>query len=88
MKKVEIKKQMAEVKTTTIFCDKCNDVIIKKCHDAFRCDIELRVGEYDAYEGCHYGDDYRVDLCEPCAKFVFHELFPNNGINVINEDDE
>ena len=86
MEKVEIKNQMTEVKTTTIFCDKCNNEIIKECYNSFGCTIRLRVGEY---YGSHFdGDDYRVDLCEPCAKFVFHELLPNNGINITNEEDE
>ena len=88
MKKIEIKKQMTDVKTTTVFCDKCKNEIKEKPYDAFDCTIELRVGEYDAYEGSHYGDEYRVDLCEDCAKFLFFDLLPNNSINVINEDDE
>ena len=88
MKKIEIKKQMTDVKTTTVFCDKCNDEIKAKPYDAFDCTIELRTGEFDAYENAHYGDNYRVDLCENCAKFLFFELLPNNGIKVINGDDE
>jgi hypothetical protein len=86
MKKVEIKKQMLEVETTTFFCDKCKNEIKENTYDAFDCTIELRVGNYDAYENAHYGDDYRVDLCEDCAKFLFFDLLPSSNINVIEED--
>lgn len=79
---------MADVKTTTVFCDKCNNEIRNKEHSAFRCIMELRTGEFDAFEPAHYGDNYRVDLCESCAETVFFKLFPNNGIKVIDEDDE
>lgn len=79
---------MTDVKTTTVFCDKCKDEIKPEPYNAFDCTIELRTGEFDAYENSHYGDNYRVDLCENCAKNLFFELLPNNGIKVINEDDE
>jgi hypothetical protein len=88
MKRIEIKKQITDVKTTTVFCDKCNAEIKAKFYDAFDCTIELRTGEIEGYSNDHIGDNYRVDLCENCAKFVFFELFYNNGIKVINENDE
>jgi hypothetical protein len=86
MKKVEVKKQMADVKTTTFFCDKCKNKIKETAYNVFDCTIELRVGRYDAWENDYYGDDYRVDLCEDCAKFLFFDLLPSSNIDVIKKD--
>ena len=88
MKKIERKKEIVEVKITTIFCDKCKGEIKEKPSNAFCCRIELQTGEYDGYDGTFHGDNYRVDLCNDCANFIFFDLFPNNNINVVDEDDE
>ena len=87
MKKTKIKKQFIDTKIVTVFCDKCGTEIKEQKGDAFDCTIELQVGEYDGYEG-FIGENHRVDLCKNCAKFVFTKLMPNNGINVINENNE
>ena len=88
MESVEYKKQTIRVRKTTVFCDKCNEEVKKDKYDAFDCTMELITGSNDAYDGSFCGDNFRVDLCEPCATFVFNNLFPNNRINVINENDE
>ena len=85
MRKVEFKKQMADVKETTVFCDKCKNKIEQSRYSGFECDLELSVGEIDGHEG-FIGEKYYVDLCEPCAKDLFFKLFKENGITLNQRD--
>ena len=88
MKKVKVTKQLKDVSITTIFCDKCgHEVKDKNAYDAFECEMTLRIGSYDAYESGFYGDKWEIDLCEPCAKFVFETILPTNNIKINHLDD-
>lgn len=64
------------------FCDKCKKEIITEKFDAFSCQVNLSVGEYSAYGEGFVGDNYAVDLCEPCAKELFFTIMPENNIKV------
>lgn len=75
---IQVTKKVLEHKYT---CDKCNQDIINDNYSGFSCDISLRDGEIDPYEG-FIGDEYEVHLCEPCALHLFNVIFKENGIKV------
>ena len=83
MKKIRI--ETKPVETSVYYCDKCGSPTDdKNGYNAFQCDITLQIGEYTQDDTI--AENFRVDLCEPCALTFFNEFLPNNGYKVIDED--